>query len=245
MAELYDIDHETGDLSQYDSTVTDGGDLSVTAAAALAGTGHGLSCLIDDTNRIYGVKDQADPGTGKFRCRFYSNPNTLAMPNNTYFYVFFWHSTAAANYVFIMSFRRIAAGDYRLYFQPYNDAGILASINKPLSGEQYLEIYIVQASNAVAADGSVEWWIDGVSQDTWNNVDNFDCFANADFHRLGAASKPAAGTTGTFFLDQLYANDDGSEIGPYVAAVKARRSRPVFRLEGIERLRSIRRYSIY
>lgn len=38
---IININHETGDLSQYTNTVTDSSDLSVTAPAALAGTSYG------------------------------------------------------------------------------------------------------------------------------------------------------------------------------------------------------------
>jgi hypothetical protein len=37
MSIIINIDHETGDLTQYTSTVTDSGDLSVAVGAALAG----------------------------------------------------------------------------------------------------------------------------------------------------------------------------------------------------------------
>jgi hypothetical protein len=40
---------ESGDFSAWSSATTDGGDLSVTSAAALAGS-YGMQALIDDTN---------------------------------------------------------------------------------------------------------------------------------------------------------------------------------------------------
>lgn len=245
MAELFDIDHETGDLSQYDSTVTDGGDLSVEAAAALASTSYGLQCVVDDTNRLYGLMNQLDTGTGKFRARFYFDKNTLAVPNATYFNIFLWHATGASNYIFRLSFRHTAAGDPRFYFQPYNDGGVIASINKAITGIHYVEIYIVQASDAVSADGSVEWWIDGVSQNSWANVDNYDVFDTADYIRFGIATRPNVGSSGICYFDQLYANDDGSEIGAYTPPPSGRQSRSVFKIEGPDRLRAPWRKRIY
>jgi hypothetical protein len=63
----FNIDHTTGDLTQYDSTSTNGGNLSVAAAAALCGTSYGLSCVIDGANPMYGQKDISSPTSGKLR----------------------------------------------------------------------------------------------------------------------------------------------------------------------------------
>jgi hypothetical protein len=63
MAVVADIDLESGDLSEFSGTVTDGGDLSVTQAAALAGSEYGLQCVIDDTTAVYGYVLLGSPNT--------------------------------------------------------------------------------------------------------------------------------------------------------------------------------------
>jgi hypothetical protein len=60
--------------------------LSAAAAAALASTAWGLSCLIDDTVAIYGKKTIVLTGKSYLRWRIYIDPNTLAMENNNTFY---------------------------------------------------------------------------------------------------------------------------------------------------------------
>ena len=70
------IDHEAGDLSEYDSTVTDGGDLSAHADAAYEGS-YGLRAVIDDTNTLYANK--TFDGKSRLRVGFYFDPNGLTM----------------------------------------------------------------------------------------------------------------------------------------------------------------------
>ena len=55
---LFTATFETGDFSEWDASVTDGGDLSVTNGAALFGS-YGLSALIDDLTTIYVYKQLA------------------------------------------------------------------------------------------------------------------------------------------------------------------------------------------
>jgi hypothetical protein len=54
--------------------VTDGGDLSVTAAAGLGSTTLGLQALVDDTAGIY-VEDSTPQDENRYRARFYFDPN--------------------------------------------------------------------------------------------------------------------------------------------------------------------------
>ena len=80
MAQILDIDLETGDLSQFDSTTTDGGRLSWAAAAALTGTTGGLSCQIDsDMDPIYGTNTFTTFSSHSHRYRVYLRPNSLGM----------------------------------------------------------------------------------------------------------------------------------------------------------------------
>ena len=219
MGVIIDIEHEAGDLSEYDSTVTDGGDLSAHADAALAGTSYGLHCVIDDTNSIYGQVTQGDTGTGKLRVRFYIDPKSLTMGDGNMFDIFDIYTNGAPYYLLRLYLRR-SGSDYQLRAVPYNDAGALASDTEVISDtEHYVEIYFQRASSDVAADGSVEWWIDGVSKQTWTSVDNWDVFVDIAIQRIGAVIGIDAGTSGTLYLDQLKENDDGSQIGAYSAVV--------------------------
>lgn len=245
MATLWDIDHETGDLSQYDSTVTDGGDLSVEAAAALAGTSWGLQCQVDDANDIYGQIASLDPGTGKFRFRFYIDPNSLSMPNNDMFHVSLQYTNIAPWLLCIVSFWR-TAGVYVISFFPYDDAGPLASHTEILSdAEHYIEMYIEKETFDGGNDGRVRCWLDGVLKKDYVNVENFKVFQNMSVLRFGSVVAMKTTTSGSFYLDQLKANDDGSEIGAHVEPhVTGNRNRGLW-IEHPERFTGLGRYSLY
>lgn len=76
MAIIVVIDHETGNLDEYDTTVVDGGDLSVHSDAALAGTDYGLALLINDANSIWAEKN-ISLSTNELRWRVFLDPDSL------------------------------------------------------------------------------------------------------------------------------------------------------------------------
>ena len=72
----FSADLETGDLSQFDNTTTDGGDLSADAAATKDGS-YGLQAVIDDTNSLYGRFNFNNKS--QIRGGFWLNPNSVTM----------------------------------------------------------------------------------------------------------------------------------------------------------------------
>jgi hypothetical protein len=65
---------ETGDLTRWDAAQTGGGDLTVSGAAALAGTSAGLQAVVNDTNPLF-VQDDTPDGENRYRARFYFDTN--------------------------------------------------------------------------------------------------------------------------------------------------------------------------
>jgi hypothetical protein len=213
-ATTVDIDHEAGDLGEYDSTVTDGGDLSVTNGAALAGTNYGLSALIDDTTAIYGLKNISAPAS-QLRVRYYIDPNSLTMAVGDSFHQFYVDRPSSVR-VMRASLNR----GYSLSVSIYNDAGSLAWGSTAWAitdAPHYLEILLVRATTNVSANGYVSIWIDGVFKEMSTGVDNYDAVAAITNVKFGAVGGIDAGTSGTFYVDELIVNDDGGEIGPVVA----------------------------
>ena len=210
MAVIFDIDHEAGNLSEYNSTVTDSGDLSAHADAALAGTGYGLNCLIDGTGSIYGQLTLSSTYTD-FRFRFYFDPNSLTMGQYEAFHVAFIYTSASP-----WSVARIAyTATGELVFEPFNDPGNLSPNYAAITdAPHYIEVYGHRAATNVSADGTYEWWVDGVSKSIWTGVDNYDLFAMFQLFRIGAVNGVDAGTSGTIYLDELVIRDDSTEIGP-------------------------------
>lgn len=214
MAELFNITHDAGNLNEYDSTVTDSGDLSAEIAAALAGTVEGMSALIDGTGAIYGQKDEVSPNTSEtIRFRFYLDPNVLTMANNDNFAMV--RAFSSANRVICSINLRFNSGNYQIrtfYGYDLNSTDILSD-EIVSDAEHYVEILVTRAATSGSVDGSIEIWIDGVSQASKADIDNFDQFSDYDYARMGAAFGIDAGTSGTLYLDEFVMRDDNTEIG--------------------------------
>ena len=205
MAEIFNIQLET-DLSEFDSTVTDGGDLSQDAAAALAATSGGLSCLIDDTTLIYGQKDFTQLTSQYYRFRFYIDVNTLNVAD----YLSPALIRAGADNL-------IAAylnSDQHLYIRYRNDAGTWFNTTAAdvSTGEHRIEVLVQYASSAIASDAIITFWVNDAQIDQDTGLDIYD-LAKPDNARLGA-NAINAGTSGTHHLDEFILRNDDTQIGP-------------------------------
>lgn len=213
MAEIANIGFETGDLSQFDSTVIDGGDLSVSAGAALAGSSYGMQAVIDDTTAIYGQANIGSwPGAAtSLRYRFYIDPNSLTMAEGDDF----WMAIVNGQMIVRLGY---SGGNFIITGVYYGDGGYLGDNSDTITdAPHYIEGLINRAATDVSADGSYQFWIDGALVATYLNADNYDSFNNINNFRLGAPSSLDAGTSGTFYLDQLIIRNDDTEIGPVPA----------------------------
>ncbi len=205
MADLFEITHEGNDLSEYTSTVTGGGDLSVAAGAALAGTNYGLSVLINDTSAIYGLKSFTS--AKRVRLRFYLDPNAMTFSAGDENFIFELNPTTA----FRVRFGHDGA-DYNLEIVTRDDSGLTFGGQFTITDvEHYVEVDCFAATNPGDNDGFMTVWVDGVQKDTIISLDN-DTRA-VDEMRIGATSSIDAGTSGTYYIDEIKANNDGSEIG--------------------------------
>lgn len=219
MAELFNI-HLESDLSEWTSTVTDGGDLSWSndaTAQAVASTSGAMKLVIDDTNTIYGRKTVSAITTGKARLRFYFDPNSVSM-GTTGATVLLVFENSIGNYLGYVRFKN--DGGYQVHVRVYNDAGgasdgtYYAITDEP----HYIEVYYFQATTADANDGGFSLWIDGTLKQTVNTIDLYTRFSSYGAFSLGLPISIPAGTSGTIYLDEFAVNDDGSEIGPVGAA---------------------------
>lgn len=220
MAVIIDIDHESGDLTEYTSTVTDSGDLSVAAGAALAGSSYGLQCVIDDTTAIYGQFRLGSENTsGVVRARFYIDPNGLTFDNDDYVIVLYLLNGSAAQIARVYLYYTTVGG-YQIYASVTNDAAVATNTSSYAITDvpHYIEIKLVRATGESTNDGSLQLWIDGVDKETVSGVDNYTRFAAFEYADIGARFIDA-GTSGTLYIDELIVNDDGSEIGPVVTVV--------------------------
>lgn len=214
---LFNVNMETGDLLQFDSLTDPDADLSATAAAAMGGTATGMSVIIDDQDPCYGRKLQAPPASNEFRVRVYIDPNGLAMAGGDSFVILAAHLSGAP-WDHILLRLQYDGVNYEIGAEFYDDSGY-GAFGGPVNisdAPHYVEVHVERETDAVSGDGRIRWWLDGVLRNTWA-TDNFATFALLDHFRVGAVQSVDAGTTGTFYLDELCANDTGVEIGPVPA----------------------------
>ena len=219
MAVIVDIDHEDGTLDAYDSIVTDGGDLSVDAAAGLAATGFGLQCVIDDTTALQAIVNISLTTEVHYRCRFYFDPNGLTMANNDAFNMLDLRADGGSKFG-TTQLIKTGGGVLQVQQRFKDDAGEVGTFQFTITdAPHFIEVHIEKASTDVASDGRVRVWVDGNLEHTESNLDMFDAWTLHDFLWIGAVAAVDAGTSGTLFLDQLVVNTDGSEIGPHVSMI--------------------------
>ncbi len=214
---LFSDGFESGDLTKWTTAVTDGGDLSVGSTAALHGS-YGLSVYINDTGAKY-VQDNTPTNTSIYRFRFYINPNGLVMANNDLFTLMKVTGNPSASQNLWINFLYTTVAGYKIQvYAKKDDTTSLVTSNYVLSNTlHYIEINWKAATSAGANDGFMSLYIDDPNTpvETLSNIDN-DTLNIQKFY-FGAVAGLDAGTSGTFYLDDFASNNDGSEIGVYVA----------------------------
>ena len=206
---IFADDFEAGNLSAWSSSAVDGGDLSVTSAAALVNT-KGLQAVIDDTNSIY-VTDDRPNAEPRYRARFYFDPNSISMASgdtNTIFNGYTGTSTVVLRIRF-----RFYSGAYQIQAELLNDSGAWQSTSwVTISDAKHpVEINWQAATGAGANNGSLTFWVDGVQKASLTGVDNDT--RRIDRVRLGAVAGVDAGTRGTLYFDAFVSRRQ-SYIGP-------------------------------
>ncbi len=200
---------ESGNLSGWTSSVTDSGDLSVTTAAALAGS-KGLQVVIDDTNAIY-VTDDTPSAEPRYRARFYFDPNSISMVSGDNHYIFVAYtgtSTAVLRGTF-----RFSSGFYQVRYSLLNDSGTWQNTSwfTISDASHYIEIDWRSATAAGANDGGLTLWLDGTQKANLTGVDNDT--RRIDRVRLGPRSGIDTGTHGTYYFDAFESRRQ-TYIGP-------------------------------
>ena len=188
----------------------------------MGGTKGGMQFVIDDATAIYGDKTQTIPGSNRMRWRYYLDPNGVTMANGDKFSTLNVHTTTGGILNLILFQLQFTSGTgYQLVVRSKNDSGANTDNTVNLAdAPHYIECDYVRAATNVSADGSYRVWVDGVLEITETSIDNFDHFGNMSNVRVGVSARDG-GTSGTIFIDEITANDDGAEIGPALRAVRA------------------------
>jgi hypothetical protein len=200
---------EAGNLAAWTANVTNGGDLSVSQAAALVGT-NGLQAVVDDNTAIYLTNDT--PLTeSRYRARFYFDPNTITMSNGNAHYIFYGY-TGASTVVVRVGFR-LSQGNYQIQGGVRSDGGTWTNtawftIN---DGSHAIEFDWRAATATGANNGGLTLWIDDVQRSNITGIDNDS--RRIDRVRLGPIAGLDSGTRGTYYFD-AFESRRGTYIGP-------------------------------
>ncbi|MBL8056602.1 MAG: hypothetical protein JNK29_07885, partial [Anaerolineales bacterium] len=196
---------EGGSLAAWSSSVTDAGDLSVTAGAALAGSTRGMQALLDNNTAIYAV-DNSPASETRYRARFYFDPNSIPMTSGNAHYIFYGLNGAST--VVLRLELTYSAGSYQIR---------AALINNSSTWTTSSWFAISDAPHAIEIDwrsgstGGLTLWIDGVQSADLTGVNNST--RRIDAARLGALDGIDGGTRGTYYFD-AFDSRRTSYIGP-------------------------------
>jgi hypothetical protein len=200
---------ETGNLSAWSASVIDGGDLSVSPAAALIGA-SGLQAVLDDNNTIY-LTDDRPLSERHYRVRLYFDPNSITMANGNAHYNFYGY-TGTSTVVMRMGFR-FSQGNYQVQGGVRSDGGTWT--NTPWftisDGSHAIEFDWLAATAPGTNNGGLGLWIDGVQHSNLTGIDNDT--RRIDRVRLGPISGIDSGTRGTYFFDAFESRRE-TYVGP-------------------------------
>ena len=206
---IFADDFESGNLSAWSSATTDGGNLSVSAAAALVDT-QGMQALINDNHAIY-VTDDRPTAEPRYRARFYFDPNTIPMTKNNAHFLFY--GLNAAGTVVMQVELRFSNSQYQIRASLLNDSTSFTSTAWfTISDAPHpIELDWRASTAAGANNGGLTLWIDGVQKADLTGVDNDT--RRIDSVRLGAVAGINNGTRGIYYFDAFESRRQ-TYIGP-------------------------------
>ena len=181
---------ESGNLSAWTTSSTNGGNLSVSPNAALSGS-FGLQATFTNTTTMF-VRDDSPNAEPRYRARFYFNPNSMTMATGDNV-TLLQGLDPSGQVVLAVQFNR-SSTSYQLRARAY-DSGLTNYVNTAY-------VTITDAVHVVEVDwgndGHLSFWVDGVQQASLTGIQNSSYVM--DNVRLGAGYM--SGTiSGTFYLD--------------------------------------------
>lgn len=188
---------ESGNLAGWSSSVTDGGNLSVSTAAALTRS-YGMQALINDNKAIY-VTDSTPNAEARYRARFYFDPNSISMSNSNAHYILYGYS-GTSTVVLRVELRRLS-GNYQLRTMLLNNGTTWTTSSWFMISDaaHYIELDWRAATSTFGTNGGLTFWIDGVQRANLTNISNGS--RRIDQVRLGAVAGIDTGTRGTYYFD--------------------------------------------
>jgi hypothetical protein len=189
---------ESGNLSAWSSSSIDGGNLSVSAAAALVGT-RGLQALINDNRSIY-VRDDLPNGEPRYRARFYFDPNSIRMAAGNAHIIFQGNNSSGTA---ILQIELRFYNGYQIRAKLLNDYSSFTNTSwfAISDAPHFIELDWRAATSTTTHNGGLTLWIDAAQKANPTTIDNDT--RRIDSIRLGAVSGIDSGTRGTYYFDDF------------------------------------------
>lgn len=178
---------ESGDLSAWTASSTDGGDLRVDPSAQMGpGTPNGLLGTVNDTTPLY-VEDTTPDNENRYRARFHFDPTGFdpgEVNSKRRVRLFIAFEDGPRRLVAVI-LRRLN-GQFAIQTRARLDDNSQANtvFTDITASPHRLEFDWLRASGPDANDGQLRLWLDDVLVDTLTGLDN--SVSTVDFARLGA-----------------------------------------------------------
>jgi cysteine-rich repeat protein len=194
---------ESGDLSAWSGTLTDGGDLSVSPTAALNGTTQGLQGVVNDTNTLL-VEDGTPLDENHYRARFFFDPSAFDPGEASSSFrtrIFLGLEENPTRRVFAIVLKR-QGGQYSVEGRARNDDGTQSDTGffDVTAAPHRVDLEWIRSSGPDANDGRFRFALDGSVVANMSGIDN--SISSIDFARLGALSLKT-GANGTLIWDEF------------------------------------------
>lgn len=194
---------ESGDLLAWSVSSTDGGDLSVSPAAALASTSFGLHAAVNDTATL-DVQDNTPSNENRYRVRFYLDtqdfdPGTALSHFRTRIFLALDETPMRRLVALVL---KLQGGQYSIMGRVLLDDDTRADTGfLPITpGAHSIEFDWQRSTTPTAVDGSFQLWIDGTSLSNLTGLNNNQ--SSVDIGRLGALSLKE-GASGNLYFDEF------------------------------------------
>jgi len=167
----------------------------------MAGTTSGLQAVVNDTNSLF-VQDDTPNAESRYRVRFYVDTNGFDPGEaSSHFRTRLFIANGSGFRVVTIVLKR-QLGGYSIDARVRRNDGTRADTGFfPITdGPHFVEFDWQRSTGPGASDGSLQFWIDGLSVATLSGIDN-DQDA-IDLCRMGALAVKT-GAAGTLFFDQF------------------------------------------
>jgi hypothetical protein len=216
MATVKEINHDSSTTISdfYTTTVTDpDGAITVTPVAALDSSINGVEMDYDaGINLVTLEEDFAALVGNDFRWRFrldFSNMVFTGLVNNS---MAQFRLQAAASLIFRISIG-YTGSDIQATLYYYSDSGGTTALDStflPSSSETCIELRAIKETADGNADGVAEWFVNGASEASFGNLDNFNRFGLGVSRTNITFSSGDADATGELYYDEWILNDDNA-----------------------------------